>query len=136
MPAKTCPELGRRGDIQCARQRGTETKTWIPAFAGKTEGEFQFQSTLVQSGICSKGETTMKKLFSFLLVFAAAIWTADSFAQSSGKNLKIAYSALSGSSFPIWIAKEARLFEKYGLSADDHAGKNAGGGHGFDRRDE
>ena len=60
----------------------------------------------------------MKKLLSFLLAFAVAIWTADSFAQSSGKNLKIAYSALSGSSFPIWIAKDARLFEKYGLSAD------------------
>jgi NitT/TauT family transport system substrate-binding protein len=62
----------------------------------------------------------MKKLFfrSSLVVFVVAIWSAEVFPQSSGKNLKIAYSALSGSSFPIWIAKDARLFEKYGLSAD------------------
>jgi NitT/TauT family transport system substrate-binding protein len=62
----------------------------------------------------------MKKLFfrSLLVVFVVAIWSAEVFPQSSGKNLKIAYSALSGSSFPIWIAKDARLFEKYGLSAD------------------
>jgi NitT/TauT family transport system substrate-binding protein len=60
----------------------------------------------------------MKKLLSFLLAFAPAIWTGDSFAQSPGKDLKVAYSALSGSSFPVWIAKDARLFEKYGLSAE------------------
>lgn len=40
------------------------------------------------------------------------------FAHAQPKNLKIAYSALSGSSFPIWIAKDERLFEKYGLTAD------------------
>lgn len=62
----------------------------------------------------------MKKLFfrSLVLVFLMVIWSPEVFPQASGKNLKIAYSALSGSSFPIWIAKEARLFEKYGFSAD------------------
>jgi ABC-type nitrate/sulfonate/bicarbonate transport system substrate-binding protein len=55
-----------------------------------------------------------------------AIWTlfilhllADNgLSQGPVKNLKIAYSAISGSSFPLWIAKDAKLFEKYGLSAD------------------
>lgn len=62
----------------------------------------------------------MKKLFlSFLLlVLLTAISTSAVFPQTPVKNLKIAYSALSGSSFPIWIAKDARIFEKYGLSAD------------------
>jgi NitT/TauT family transport system substrate-binding protein len=60
----------------------------------------------------------MKRLFSFLLAFVIVIWSAESFAQSSGKSLKVAYSALSGSSFPIWLAKEARLLEKHGLNAD------------------
>jgi NitT/TauT family transport system substrate-binding protein len=62
----------------------------------------------------------MKQLFFrlLLLTLVVMIWSGKVFPQSSGKNLKIAYSALSGSSFPIWIAKDARLFEKYGLSAD------------------
>lgn len=62
----------------------------------------------------------MKKLFfiSLLFVFQPVIWIPVVFSQPSTKNLKIAYSALSGSSFPIWIAKDARLFEKYGLTAD------------------
>lgn len=45
-------------------------------------------------------------------------WSADVFGQTQGKILRIAYSAISGSSFPLWIAKEAKLFEKYGVSAD------------------
>jgi ABC-type nitrate/sulfonate/bicarbonate transport system substrate-binding protein len=62
----------------------------------------------------------MKQLFFRLLLTALVVmvWSREVFPQSSGKNLKIAYSALSGSSFPIWIAKDGRLFEKYGLSAD------------------
>lgn len=60
----------------------------------------------------------MKKLLAFMLVSAAAIWSSDGSAQTALKNWRVAYSALSGSSFPIWIAKEARLFEKYGFSAD------------------
>lgn len=62
----------------------------------------------------------MKQLFFRLLLLALVvmIWSGEVFPQSSGKNLKIAYSALSGSSFPIWIAKDGRLFEKYALSAE------------------
>lgn len=62
----------------------------------------------------------MEKLFfrTLLLGFLMSFWSLEVFPQTPGKNLKIAYSALSGSSFPTWIAKDARLFEKYGLSAD------------------
>lgn len=62
----------------------------------------------------------MKKLFfrSLLLALVVAIWSAEVFSQSSSKNLRIAYSVISGSSFPVWIAKETKLFEKYGLNAD------------------
>lgn len=60
----------------------------------------------------------MKKLLAFMLASAAAIWSSDGSAQTALKNWRVAYSALSGSSFPIWIAKEARLFEKYGFSVD------------------
>jgi ABC-type nitrate/sulfonate/bicarbonate transport system substrate-binding protein len=42
----------------------------------------------------------------------------DGLSQVPAKNLRIAYSAISGSSFPLWIAKDANLFEKHGLSAD------------------
>lgn len=62
----------------------------------------------------------MKRLFfrSLLALFLMAVWSVEAFPQTSTRNLKVAYSALSGSSFPIWIAKDARVFEKYGLSAD------------------
>ena len=34
------------------------------------------------------------------------------------EKISAGYGAISGSSAPIWVAKEARLFEKYGLEAD------------------
>ncbi|MGH7828235.1 MAG: hypothetical protein ACREQ7_24030 [Candidatus Binatia bacterium] len=53
-----------------------------------------------------------------VLVLLMQFFALKDFAHAQTKNFKIAYSALSGSSFPIWIAKDARLFEKYGLTAD------------------
>ena len=62
----------------------------------------------------------MKRLCfrTLLFVFLMAVWGPEVFPQTPPKNLKIAYSAISGSSFPIWIAKEAKLFEKHGLTAE------------------
>jgi ABC-type nitrate/sulfonate/bicarbonate transport system substrate-binding protein len=62
----------------------------------------------------------MKKVFLrfLLVVLLVAVSGPEGFAQTSRKNLIVAYSALSGSSFPIWVAKDAKLLEKHGLNAD------------------
>jgi len=45
--AKRKSVMPAKAGIQCGgAAEGRRRKTWIPAFAGKTEGEVDFQSTL------------------------------------------------------------------------------------------
>jgi len=53
---------------------------------------------------------------SFMLVFIDLVSTASA-ATSQLAPIKIAYATTSGIRLPLWIAEEARLYEKYGLDA-------------------
>ena len=51
----------------------------------------------------------------WLIALLVVVWTGDAFAQTK---LKVAYPTTVGSMAVIWVAKEARLFEKHGLEVE------------------
>ena len=52
-----------------------------------------------------------------LCVWAVVFWSSHVFAQQL-ETLNVSYASVTGSRIPLWIAKDASLFEKYGLNVN------------------
>jgi NitT/TauT family transport system substrate-binding protein len=59
-----------------------------------------------------------KILLSLLLLLSASARSEIALSASSPPEIRVVYSSLSGSSVPVWIAQERRLFTRHGLKAD------------------
>jgi ABC-type nitrate/sulfonate/bicarbonate transport system substrate-binding protein len=59
-----------------------------------------------------------RKVIAYLLLslVLSCFFPAETGAQPKLQNLEMAYGAISASRFPYWVAKEAKLYEKYGLN--------------------
>src|SRR2546430_7174468 len=52
-----------------------------------------------------------------LCVWVVVFWSSHAFAQQLD-TLNVSYASVTGSRIPLWIAKDASLFEKYGLNVN------------------
>ena len=57
----------------------------------------------------------MKRLFVHALLFCLSFGTFSHVQAATPEKITASYGAISGTMAPIWVAKDARLFEKYGL---------------------
>lgn len=59
-----------------------------------------------------------RKVIAYFILFLllSSFFPAETGAQSKLQNLEVAYGAISASRFPYWVAKDAKLYEKYGLN--------------------
>ncbi|MGN6732041.1 MAG: hypothetical protein ACTHMB_08720, partial [Candidatus Binatia bacterium] len=69
-------------------------------------------------GVRGKGLKNRLVCYVRTLVLALAICSTHSASAQQLKTLNASYASVTGSRIPLWIAKDAGLFEKYGLNVN------------------
>src|SRR5438874_3248890 len=90
-------------------------RAWIPACAGMTLCEAHENRAIGRLKEALMMFVVRQMLN--LCVWAVVFWSSHVFAQQL-ETLNVSYASVTGSRIPLWIAKDAGLFEKYGLNVN------------------
>ena len=82
-------------------------RAWIPACAGMTDG-----------GIGGRLRNRFTAITAVRLTLLIGLFCASNASAQQLETLNVSYASVTGSRIPLWIAKDAGLFEKYGLNVN------------------